>query len=533
MKYVNSYFQLNIRENGVYLHIFPAKENGESLNVQEVMNYLDECGVEGYNVQALNAALAKTDQDQMLFLSEQTIDEVDEKAKVRVSDNRLMAFIRFYPPSEKGNYMTAKEIVNELSRYNVTYGISEKVIKAYLNGRQFCRDIPFAKGQAVVQGVSDKIVYKFETSPTAKPKLLEDGSVDFHQLNLFTSVNKDDLLAELIPGKEGTPGTDVYGKPILPAKIKRDILRYGKNIRISEDKTKIYSEVDGDVRLEKDTVFVSNTYMVPADVDTSTGDILYDGNVCVTGNVRSGFRVEASGDIEVNGVVEGATLIAGGSIVMKRGVQGMSKGYLEAGNDIVTKFLESCTAKAKHTINTGSSLHSEIEAGDSVIVSGKKGFLIGGTTSAGKRIEASVFGNKMNTATTLKVGVEPELMERFKELAGIIKEKQEEVEENRQVLENLKKKMADGQKLLPNQLMQVKQSGTTFKILSAELEKETAEYEFLKKQMEENKNGRVVVNYTIYPGVSIHIASKVYPVKDVRSRCQFKVEGADVVSKTV
>ncbi|MBQ9983213.1 MAG: DUF342 domain-containing protein [Lachnospiraceae bacterium] len=533
MKYTNSFFQLDIRENGVYVHIYPAKEGGKKIVIQEFAEYLEKCGIHEYNLSQLNTAIEKAKEEVDLFVTSNVISEVNEMAKVRVTDDKMMAIIRFYPPSKNGKYMTEKDIHNELARLNITNGISAKVIKAYTMGQQFCRDIPVAKGTPVVQGKDAQVIYKFETSPTAKPKLLEDGSVDFHELNLFTSVKAGDLLAEMIPEVQGTEGVDVYGNVVPPVRVKPKALKHGRNIRMSEDKTKIYSEVDGDVKLEGDTVFVSDTYTVPADVDTSTGDIHYNGNVYVAGNVRSGFTIEATGDVEINGVVEGARIVSGGNIVMKRGVQGMGKGYLEAKHDIVTKFLESCTVKAGNTINTGSSLHSDLTAGDKVIVSGRKGFLIGGTISAGKRIEASVFGNKMNTTTTLKVGVEPEVMERFKELTTTIKEHQDELLEHKQVLETLKKKMAEGLKLLPNQMVMAKQSGEAIKTINEALEAESSEYMLLKKLIEENTGGKIVVNHTIFPGVCICISNRIHPIKDVRSRCQFRADGADVVSTPI
>lgn len=533
MKYTHAFFRLDIREDGVYVRIYPAKEGGKKIAIQEFAGYLEKCGIKGYNLPELNTAIEKATQEVDLFVSPTKIDEVDEMAVIRTTDDRMVAVIRFYPPSKNGKYMTEQDIQNELTNAKISYGISTKIIQIYLQNRQFCRDIVIAKGKAVVPGKNGEVIYKFNTTPTSKPHLLEDGSVDFHQLNMFASVKKGDLLAELIPDEPGVPGMDVYGNVINPLKVKRTVLKYGRNITLSEDKTKIFSDVDGDARLEIDTVFVSNTYTVPADVDTSTGDIDYNGNVFVTGNVRSGFTIKATGDIEVNGIVEGATLIAEGSIVLKRGAQGMSKGYLEAGTDIVAKFFESCTVKAGHIINTGSSLHSDLTAADEIIVSGRKGFLIGGTISAGKKIEASVFGNKMSTSTTLKVGVKPEVMDRFKELTISIRDKQEEMLKHKQTLEMFKKKIAEGHKLLPNQLVLLKQAGDTFKSIASELESESNEYMLLKKEIEENTIGKVVVNHTIFPGVCIYISNRVYPVKDIRSRCQFRLDGADVVSMPI
>ena len=121
----------------------------------------------------------------------------------------------------------------------------------------------------------------------------------------------------------------------------------------------------------------------------------------------------------------------------------------------------------------------------------------------------------------------------MRELSVSIKTKQDELSENKQILEAFRKKMTEGVKLLPNQLVAAKQAGELFKQLSADLEAESKEYLELKQAIEEKKGGRIVVNYTIYPGVSIHIANRIYPVKDVRSRCQFHLDGADVVSMSM
>lgn len=533
MKYTNAYFQLDIRSDGVYLHLYPAKDNGKPIAIQELIKYLEGCGIKDYDLKALNSAVIENTQETDILISKTVISEVSEKADVRISDDKMLAVIRFYPPSKNGKFMSEKEILGELERLNIKFGVSQKIIAAYMNGRQFCRDIPIAKGKPVVQGKDAEIKYYFNTKPTAAPKLLEDGSVNFHDLSLFVSVKKDDLLAEMIPEIPGQDGMDIMGRRLTPSPVKKKVLKFGKNIRLTEDGLKIYSEVDGDVKLEGGMVFVSDTYSIPADVNPSTGDINYNGNVVIAGNVHSGFKVEASGDIEVQGVVEGAVLIAGGNIVLKRGIQGMGKGVLQAGNDIVTKFIESSTVKAGNVVNTGSSLHSDIEAGEEVIVSGRKGFVIGGTVSAGKKIVASVFGNKMNTATELRVGVKPEIMDRYKELNALISEKQSRMLENRQTLETLKKKLASGAKLLPNQLVLAKQAGEELKVLSAELESDSEEYMQLKQEIENNKDGKIIVNQTIFPGVSMIISNRVYPIKDALTHCQFYVKDVDVVSSPV
>ena len=145
-----------------------------------------------------------------------------------------------------------------------------------------------AEATPPVQGYSAKIQYFFDINTTARPKLNEDGSVDFHQLGNIKVVKEGDKLATLKPAYKVKAGVAVLGYPLLPKKVKKRSLRFGKNIRLSKDKCHIYSEVAGHVTLVDDMVMVSNVYRVPANVDSSTGDIEYNGTVEVAGKRCSG-----------------------------------------------------------------------------------------------------------------------------------------------------------------------------------------------------------------------------------------------------
>lgn len=177
MKYTNGFFQLDIRKDGVYAHIYPAKEGGRRIVIQEFAAYLEKCGIRDYNLSELNNIVSKVDKETEIFVSSEIIEEVPEMAMVRVANEGMVAVVRFYPPSKNGKYMTENDILNELERAKVTYGISKKVLYAYMAGRQFCRDILIAKGKAVVPGRDAEIIYKFDTDPTAKPLLLDRKSV--------------------------------------------------------------------------------------------------------------------------------------------------------------------------------------------------------------------------------------------------------------------------------------------------------------------------------------------------------------------
>ena len=45
MKYTNAFFQLDIRKDGVYAHIYPAKNNGKPIAIREFIEYIENCGI--------------------------------------------------------------------------------------------------------------------------------------------------------------------------------------------------------------------------------------------------------------------------------------------------------------------------------------------------------------------------------------------------------------------------------------------------------------------------------------------------------
>lgn len=524
MKYKNSFFRVDIKEDGTYLDLYPPKQDGKSLDLKEIIDFLDRKKVPDFSIDTVkNALLNLKDEIISVKLSEEKMDSFPESALITVSKDKMIAYIRFYPPSSGGKVMDKKEILGELEHEKIKYGIIEKVLDVFCVARQYCLNIPIAKGVKPILATDTKIDYFFNAKPLAKPKVLEDGSVDFHELNLFTKVNKGDVLAKLTMHKMGEPGRDVYGNVIPQNKPKISKLKYGKNISISEDKTVLTSEVDGNVSLTNGMVFVSDTFNVAADVDASTGDIDFDGSVCVAGTVKTGFTVKAKGDIQVNGVVEGATLIAGGNIVIKRGVQGMGKGNLQCDGDICAQFFESANVRAGGNVTAGSILHSNIVSGGKVIVSGKKGFIVGGEVVCESYVEVHSIGNKMETQTHIKVGVKPELYDEMKKLISETSDLKAQIEEVSSYLNVYKVKLQKGAKLTPENLKQIRERNAVLEELNGQRNEKNIRLREIRELIDVGKNGSVKVTGSCYRGVTIFLATHIYSVKDRDDRCVYKI----------
>lgn len=528
MKQRNGYFYLHIKEDGVYIHLVPGAQDGASVTTDEISAYLTKVKINNYDIKSLHTTVISLVEETEVKICEDTVLPVMELMTITISNDRKTAFAKWYPPSVNGRLLDNEDIKSNLTREGIKYGIQNTVITEFLRERCYNTNIVIAKGLDAVEGKSAVIKYYFQMDRTLKPKHNDDGSVDFHQLDMISHVNKDQLIAELIPADAGVPGIDVLSNIIRPQKITNKILRHGNNIYLSEDGLKMYAAVAGHVELTDEKVFVSNTFEVLADVDTSTGDIIYDGNVHIKGNVRTGFTVRAKGDIIVDGVVEGAELHSEGHIIIKRGIQGMNRGILHAAGNILSKFIESSTVRSGGFVDTETILHSKVYARTEVIVSGKKGLVTGGEIKAGSLIHLKTAGSTMGTSTVLEVGVDPTSVDAYRDCEVQIVLMQEEKEKLVQVLTIFKKKVMSGEKLSTEKLQYLQKISIQKAEIDKKLEPLIKQYDQLQEKMEENINGKVVVENMAYSGVRISIGNVIYVIKTAEHHCKFVKEKADI-----
>ena len=386
-----------------------------------------------------------------------------------------------------------------------------------------------AKAVLPVQGKCASITYHFDVQKTNTPTMKEDGSVDFHRLDMIERVEKGQLLATLTPETAPIPGTDVRGNVIQPAKLTPVVLKHGKNIHLSEDQLEMYADCAGNVTLVNDTVFVSNVYEVPADVGTSTGDIDYDGSVEVRGNVLTGYTVKATGDITVNGAVEGATLISGGKIVIKRGMQGMEKGVMRAGGDIISNFIESSKVHASGRIITDAIMHSDVEAADEIIVNGKRGLIVGGKIHSGLKITMKTAGSTMGTQTELEIGIDPTLLERYRCIERDMEKISAERDTLLQNIDILKKRLKSNGKLDEDKLTLLKSSAKRVQEIGPLIVQMSEEYDELEEEIESTQNGgRIVISEVAYPGVKMTIANVSSFIHNETKHSAFVRDGAEI-----
>jgi hypothetical protein len=424
--------------------------------------------------------------------------------------------------------LTEEDIISDLKFAGIRHGIRKKAIQHFLEKRDYCRTYIIAEATYPVEGKDASIEYFFDINVTAKPKLKEDGSVDFHNLGNIAVVQKGAKLAELTPADRGRQGISVKGTPLSPKKVKMMHLRHGRNIHMSEDKCYLYADVSGYATLVDDMVMLSDVYRVPANVDASTGDIKFEGAVEVAGNVNTGFAVETTGDIIVNGVVEGASLKAGGNIVIKRGMQGMERGELQAGGNITAKFLENCKVECGGGLKADAVLHSDVECKEDVEVRGKKGLVNGGYVRTYGKIHVTSIGSTMGTSTKVEVKSDKDLILKKNEIQEKIDVAEQTLKKFEKIAETVKAQLSLGKEITKEQRDYIKQATKSKPVVTKELREMKYELEGIQSMIDINRHAAIYVDKEVFAGVKIVIKDAMKIQNEHLSHCRFVREGADV-----
>ena len=531
---MNAYFRILHIDGDVYLKLFPATDDGNKLNMDEIKSYLYRHDIYEFPQHAMKNAVSSNSDTEVKLPIDSSI-EIDEEIFINISADNMVATAKFYPPSERGCLLTIDKINNAIKKAGIVIEPDYDVINEFLEKRQYTEKYVIAKGTQPIEGCDARIEYTFKTDKTLKPKLNDDGTVNFHNIDNVNNVSEGELIAKLIREIEGINGSDLSGKRVKCADVKKLRLKYGKNIVISSDGNELYSAVNGHVFMVSDIVHVSTVYEIDSDVDMSTGDVECKGDILVKGNVLTGFSVKAEGNITVEGVVEGAILQAGGNIIVKRGIQGMKRGAVSAGGDIVVKFIENAFVSAEGDIHTETIMHSKVTAIGAIKVTAKKGFVVGGIIRSAKEILCKTAGSVMETQTVLQIGTDMDSEEELKKIERKITKEQLDQENCLKAMRFYKNQFELGDYMNKEKVFIVKELAEKNKELMEQINANIVKYDSLKKYLEnENfENGAVIVEGDLCIGVKIIISGVIYYVRQEMYAHKFERERADIVSHNI
>lgn len=359
-------------------------------------------------------------QGKILEVADAVLPYEREDLAVQIADEGYQALVQYTPGGTIPTPPSFFEMLWILVHSRVTVGIEFDELDRIAGEHDFTRAGQWvvAKGRRHVPGKPARLEFHVSTEISHAPLLLADGRVDYKNIEAIPLVGQDQLLATKHPPTAGTPGLTVTGRTV-EVEPGRDIpLPAGQNTSVSEDGRTLTAKNPGHLYAAGGLLHVERVLVIRGNVDFSTGNLRFAGDVVVLGDVISGFEVESDGSLFVKGRVEAGRLVARkGNIEVLGGVFGNGRAELSAARNLKLDFADNARLSAGEDVVVNKYLtNCRTSAGRAVQVHGSGGAIIGGQVVAGQRILASVAGSETSGRTQLSIS------SREGELEGLVLE---------------------------------------------------------------------------------------------------------------
>lgn len=447
--------------------------------------------------------------------------KISDEIFLEISKDKLKGYITI--SSERDFY--TEDNMKKIKEY-FKYGLKEELAKKLLKSQEKVDKALIAEGRKVINGENGRIKYKFELNKVLLPKISGDGTVDYRELDSINKVASGEILAIVVPPTKGIEGKRVTGESIPYKKGKMPKLKQGKNTVISEDGKTLKSSEDGLVEVKNGRINVLKILHLDQ-VDNTTGNIDFNGNVIIKKDILNGFTVKSQGSVEVRGAVEGGYIKCDGDVLIRRGIQGYNRLVIENNGNLCTKFIENSCIDVGGNITSESIMHSNVVSKSNILLLGKNGLIVGGICRANHEVHAKVIGSIMATRTIVEVGIDPKLKDQQSEMENNLKISNENLDKLNKaltLLERLKKsnKLNKEKYDLYNDLLKAKES--TY----LENKKIKNDLLVIKEKIDRLSNGKIKVSDTIYSGSKIVIGNSYLNITRKMHNCTFYSENSEI-----
>jgi len=503
--------------DGVYVVVLAPIGKGHRPQESEVRSGLEAAGLKEVDELALARGVSRCRGEPELIAPAQEVPSRPGRVEVYVAPDESVAAVRVLPPAGGGEPATPAGAKEALARAGVTHGVDDRLVEQACEPRPLPGFDIVAEATPPIAGDDAVVEFFFRTdSPEHRPVVLEDGRVDFFNLNLIENVRRGVLLAQKTPATRGTPGSSVKGTPIPPKAGKEVPLLPGKNVVTGETTFDLHAGISGHAVLGKrNRVDVYPVYEIRGSVGLNTGNIDYLGTLVVRGGVETGLKVNARRDVEIGGCIESGSVEAGGNVLVRRGIQGRNKGSIRAEGSVLALFIENAQVWADGSVEVGEAImHSHVIAGERVTVRGRRGLIVGGLVRAREEIVARTLGSPLGTPTEVEVGTDPALRDRLTSLKERLGEGQQQLEESTKAIRYLKDTGRMKESLEGPRREMVLKVLRFHGHLRRQVKEMIEDRQEIERLVQERARGRIKVSDRIYPGVKVTIGHATTTIRD-------------------
>lgn len=463
-------------------------------------------------------------QSQEPVSEEDKLVEVKTFCRIYTSANGVVAWVLLIPPSDPNDLISREAVEAVLLENTVINGVDTDAVDYIVKEHPYFTLIPVACGTPVQEGENGRVIEHYPRQLSKSVKLDERGVADYRAMNYMQSIKEGDVICDIIAPKPGAAGVRVDGTAAEPAAVKPATVPNGSNTVISEDGTKLLAAKEGHLEFDGSKFCVKVLLDIPGDVDYNTGNIDYNGDVHIRGDVRETFVVKATGNITVDGLVEAATVEAGGDVLISCGVHGNDSAVIKSGGNLRAKYLDNVIAYAGKSVFADSIISSQVYSDESIQVTSGRGVIMGGSMVAANTIKAKTVGTESGRKTEIELGTLSYVKIEHSTDNADLKEAMSELSALERDIDFLKKRQKNQERQAEDQQEEVEADPR----LAAALLRKTAvcakieELTKRQQELEEMKPDLAKCRFecsTVYPPTMLTIGGAIWKFEEVKNNC--------------
>lgn len=225
---------------------------------------------------------------------------------------------------------TARELKDLIQNKGIRYGIIDEELEIICN-EYHVEDKLIAKGMPAQDDIPDDVQILFKDSEEEVKYKDSEETIDYRNRFSIANVKVGDIIGEIVSGKSGSDGQDIFGLPIKRKTAKKVSIKIGEGCKL--DNNTIIATSEGKPAYRANTFSVNKLYKVD-EVNLESGNIDFVGNVEVVGNVHEAMEVKTGNELHIGKNIESAIVKAGGEITI---VGNVLNSTVAAGSDNVER----------------------------------------------------------------------------------------------------------------------------------------------------------------------------------------------------
>lgn len=340
--------------------------------------------------------------------SEERLPDLDALPVIFSTKNQLAAWLLIYPPVGQGKEINRDMLTQILKETEVNFGVDETLLDKLSDAEdRYFHLFLIAEGMLPVHGEDGYVIDHFPHKKKRELSVDESGRVNYAEPNIVNNADKGDVICQIVKPVAGVDGRTVFDKEIPARNGKKAVVPKGRNTELSEDGSILTATKPGHVEFDGRNFQVKPVMEIGGNVDYSTGNINFLGDIHIHGDVCSGFIVRAIGNITVDGVVEASTIEAGGDLIVVKGVKGNNQAMIKACGSIYAKYLESTIVCAREKLHTDCIINCNVYSDGEIEACSGRGIIIGGKIRSAGEVKANIVGSKSECITSIILGGHP------------------------------------------------------------------------------------------------------------------------------